>query len=210
LKLEGARIVADDAIRASDKVKQIAQTLDRALEKCGAVEGAGMLWLDRIQMEKGRSNGEDGMAVVLFRMVKAGASEDDVLTAVKRIADLAEQGDKGACVMALKRPLPSKIRGALLQEIIHAALDAGSHEQAAAAFERWAGEDCARHDHSGWLEWEEALRAKGTHKEANAALWRARRVLADPAGFDEALALRDAPSAAAEEDEEEEEGEEDA
>jgi len=33
------------------------------------------------------------MAMVLFRMVKAGASEEDVLIAVKRVADLAEQAD---------------------------------------------------------------------------------------------------------------------
>ena len=33
------------------------------------------------------------MAMVLFRMVKAGASEEDVLIAVKRIAGLAEQAD---------------------------------------------------------------------------------------------------------------------
>ena len=38
-------------------------------------------------------NQEDGMAMVLFRMVKAGASEEDVLIAVKRISDLAQQAE---------------------------------------------------------------------------------------------------------------------
>jgi len=196
LKAEGSRVLADTILSAGDKARKVSMVLDQALAGCGTSAGAAPLWLDRLQMEKGRSGSADRMAAVLARMVQAGAEEAAVSEAVDRIAEIAEAaggaGTADACTTALKRPFPSMVRGLLLRKIISATVAAGCQEEAEMAFERWAGEKCAQHDPSGWIEWEGVLRSKRCHSKASAVIWRAKRTLVNPSSLDEALALRDA------------------
>ena len=198
-------------------LERLVEEMDTVLVGCGQAEGVEALWADRVEMQIALGGGADALVAVLLRAVSlcGGEAAQVLLKGLAAVeAGMGSEEEEQVGRLLLARPLPSAVRGALIQSLVDRRLarcaallepgglrvGRGGHGKGAAevqeamrgmreVMELWAEEGAAKDDHEVWVRWEQVERAAGEHKRGAGVHWRALRCLRDPDAYHAARAV---------------------
>ena len=174
---------------------ELAGCMDSVLATCGGARGAHRLWTDRVQLLLARGADVEQLVGVLLRATEACSPAEAVQVAIAALAAAEEAHGRemklAAGMALLQRPLPSQVKGAVLEALAEGEIRRAEEEEEGGSslgaradlttarnlLSMWAGEERAKVEADLWLRWERAERAAGEHKRASGVHWRALRTL---------------------------------